>query len=362
MSHISYPPSEYALWLSQQVQQGNFHPYWAMLSQLPLPEYPLPLNTRSASEPPSRHSQIPTTGFQANTTTAYPTGPVAMPYPITSYPMQFPQVQGPQAGTSVPTYTSTENNWRTAPQYNEALQSGARPSESQQVLPIRALQQSHPPTSYDDLSVGTHLTTIHPTLGLCVLVPLDQLRASAPLSSPNWSTTNNASQRDYNSTRVDRLRRRHSRSLTPFMRSMSPSPHRSPTLSPYLSSPSSSVTMTPGIRRCRYNTPEFVRSPSRFYGIGGFTPLRRANSVASVPRVTRETSISTVGTCSQCGGTVAEDSYEPFTDGSVVATPRNLVRDGALVGQRESSSRRGEGQEDSNEGYGRFQASVEVNE
>ncbi|KAG8163664.1 hypothetical protein KVR01_006961 [Diaporthe batatas] len=367
MSYTSYSPNEYALWLSQQFQRGNLHPYWATLGQLPLPQYPLPvpLNSRSASEPPTHQSQIPTAGFQIITTDTYPTGSMAMPYPTTSFPVQDPQAPVPHVGTSVPAYASFENNRRAAPHDNDTIQSGSRPSESQQVLPIRAVQQNHLPTPYETQPIGTHLTTIHPSLGVCVLVPLDQLRASAPPSappsSPNWSTVNNASHsvRDYDSTRVDRLRRRHSRSVTPFMRSMNPSPRRSPTLSPYLPSPSSSIAMTPSIRHRRHNTPEFVRSPGRFRGIGGFTPLRRTQSAASVPRVTREASISTVGTCSQCGGTVAGDSYEPFTNGSIVATPRNVVRDGALAGQGESFRGCGEGQEALNGGHGRFQATVE---
>lgn len=361
MSYTGYPHNEYALWLSQQVQQGNIHPYWAMLGQLPLPEYTLPFNSRSASEPPFQPSQIATASFQANTTGTYPTGSVAVSYPMTSFPVQFPQARIPHFGTSIPAYAGIENSWHTAPQYHETLQNGPRPSASRQVMPIRALQQSDPPTSDDAQSVGTHLTTVHPSLGLCVLVPIDRLRASAPLSSPNWSTANNASEshRGYDSDRIDRRRRCRSRSLTPFMRSMSPSPRRSIPLSPYLLSPSSSVTMTPVIHRRRHNTPEFVRSPSRFHGIGGFTPLRRPQSAASVPRITREASISTVGTCSQCAGAAASDSYEPFTDGSVVETPRNVVQDGALAGQGASSRVRVEDQEDSNEDHGRFQASVE---
>ncbi|POS69551.1 hypothetical protein DHEL01_v212056 [Diaporthe helianthi] len=366
-----FPPNEYASWLSQQVHQGTLHPYWAFLGQVPMPEHALPPNSRSASEPPMQQGRVPTGSLPTSTTGTYPTGPMAMPYPSTSFPFQFHQPPITHPGTSIPAYAGIQNNWHAVPQYNGTLQSAARPGEIQQGLPIQTLQQSqHHPTPNDTPSAGTHLTTIHPVLGPCVLVPIDQLRASVPqASSPSWSTTNNGnhshSHRNYNSNRVDRHRHRHrhNRSITgtPFTRSMTPSPRGSPTLSPYLSSPSSSATMTPVLSRRRHNTPDMFRSPSRFHGIGGFTPLlRRPQSAASVPRLHREDSISTVGTCSQCGAAVAGDSYEPLTDGSVVAaTPRNVVRDGALGGEGESSRGCVEGEEDSTEGHGRFQARVE---
>ncbi|KAK7715885.1 hypothetical protein SLS63_011224 [Diaporthe eres] len=160
---------------------------------------------------------------------------------------------------------------------------------------------------------------------------------------------------DHYGSRADRIRRRHSRELTPYMRYMSPSPPRS--FSPYLSSPSSSVTVTPILRHRRLNTPESGRSPRRFHGIGGFTPLRSRD----VPRPTIESSVSTVRTCSQCGGTGAESSYEPFTDGSVAPTPQ-MGREDAVVGRGRSPCGEVEGQDGQEgpaEGHRRFQASVE---
>ena len=360
MSYTGFPPNEFALWLSQQVQQGNMDPNQALSNQLSIPQHPLPLSSRAASYPPTQQGQIPTGMFPTNTISAYPTVPFTMPYPITSFPAQSTQVPFPHYGASTPAYGSLENTWRSTPQYIEPVQSGTHPNESQQVVAIRTPQQNHAPPPYGNQSPGAHLTTIHPSLGVCVLVPIDQLRASAPPSFANWAAANNVGHRhsDYYSSRIDRLRRRHARELTPYMRSMTPSPQRSPALSPYLSSPSSSVTATPVLRHRRYNTPEFVRSPSRFHGIGGFTPLRRPQSVLSVPRPTREASISTVGTCSQCGGTGAGDSYEPFTDGSNAPTPRG-IRDDRVMGQGKSSSGHGEAQEESEEERGRFQASVE---
>lgn len=356
MSYPGLPPNEFAYWLSQQVQQGSLGPFQAPLNQYSIPPHPVPFGSQPFSYPATPQAQIPPGSF---TTTA----PLTMPFPVGSLPPQFPQLPLLQAGASAPAY---ENMWRSTTPYNEPVQSGIRPSDypvnTQQVVPIRALQQNHalPPPHYGDQSAATHLTTIHPSLGLCVLVPIGQLGASAPPSPGNWAVANSVGHRhrDHYSSRVDRLRRRHSRELTPYMRSMTPSPQRSPSVSPYLSSPSSTVTVTPVMHYRHYNTPEFGRSPRRFHGIGGFTPLRRPQSVVSVPRPSIEASPSTIATCSQCGGTGGTSPYEPFTDGSVTPRPRVSPVD-VVMSQGESSRAHGEAQEESAGDHRRFQASME---
>lgn len=363
MSYPGYPPNEFALWLSQQVQQGSLGHPQAPLN--PIPQHPVPFGSQAFSYPVTPQAQISTGSFPTNVNSTYSTAPLTMPFPVGSLPPQFPQLPFLQAGSTAPAYGSLENIWRSTSQYNEPAQSGNRPNDypvnTQQVLPIRAVQQNHaPPPHYENQSAATHLTTIHPSLGLCVLVPIGQLGASAPPSPDNWAVTNSAGHRhrDHYSSRVDRLRRRHSRELTPYVRYMTPSPQRSPSVSPYLSSPSSTATVTPVMHYRHYNTPEFGRSPRRFHGIGGFTPLRRPQSVASVPRPSIEASPSTIGTCSQCGGTGGASPYEPYTDGSVTPTPRVVPVD-AVMGQGESSREHGEPREESAEEHRRFQASME---
>lgn len=279
------------------------------------------------------------------------------------FPVQFPLAPMPHPGTSAPAYGSSsfENIQRPTRQHTEPVQNEFRGSDhsslSEQVMPSLSLQQNNAALSHRAQSVPTNLnlTTIHPTLGLCVLVPIGALSASAPQSPGNWTigSTTGSRRRDRDNDRVDRLRRRHSRELTPYMRYMTPSPPRS--YSPYLSSPSSSFTVTPILRHRHRNTPEYDRNPRRFHGIGGFTPLRSQD----VPRPTIEPSISTVGTCSQCGGTGASSSYEPFTDGSAAPTPRVTTREDAFVGNGESSRGYLGGQESPAEDRRRFQASVE---
>lgn len=361
MSYPGLPPNEFAFWLSQQVQQGTLGQPQAPLNQFPIPQHQVPFGSQAFSYPATPQAQIPTGSFPTTANGAYSTAPLTMPFPVSSLPPQFPQIPLLQAGASAPVY---ENIWRSTPPYNEPVQSGTRPNDypvnTQQVVPIRALQQNHaaPPAHYGDQSAATHLTTIHPSLGLCVLVPIGQLGASAPPSPGNWAVANPVGHRhrDHYSNRVDRLRRRHSRELTPYMRSMTPSPQRSPSVSPYLSSPSSTVTVTPVMHYRHYNTPEFGRSPRRFHGIGGFTPLRRPQSVVSVPRPSIEASPSTIATCSQCGGSGASP-YEPFTDGSVTPRPRVSPAD-VVMGQGESSRTHGDAQEEP-EDHRRFQASME---
>lgn len=299
-------------------------------------------------------------------TSPYPLGPFPNQCPMSfqpaQFPVQFPQAPFPYAGVSAPAYGSIENIQRLARQHTEPVQRGIRPGDpltaSPQVLPTQSLQQNSGALSHRAQSVPTNLTTIHPTLGLCVLVPIGALgaHASAPQSPGNWTVASTAGSRhrDQYGSRVDHLRRRRSRSreLSPYVRYMSRSPSRA--FSPYLNSPTSSVTVTPLPRYRRVNTPEYARSPRRFRGIGGFTPLHSRD----VPRPTIEPSVSTVGTCSQCGGTGASTPYEPFTDGSVAPTPR-IAREDVVVGHGGSSRGRTEDQEGSVEGRRRFQASVE---
>ncbi|KAG6355987.1 hypothetical protein INS49_015372 [Diaporthe citri] len=346
MSYTGFPPNDFALWISRQVQQGqqgDHHHAQALLNQFSMPQYPLPPSSRAASYPATPQGQIPSATFSNNITGSCPPGPFQNPYPMNSnvlqFPLQLPQAPFPYPGISAPGYVELSPN-----EY---------PMGSQQVAPTQGLQQNGGALSYRDPSVPTNLTTIHPSLGLCVLVPIGALSVNAPQSTSDWSAASNpgSRHRDHYGTRVDRLRLR-SRELTPYTRHMSPSPTRS--FSPYLSSPSSSVTVTPILRHRRLNTPESGRSPRRFHGIGGFTPLRSHD----VPRPTIESSISTVGTCSQCGGTGADSSYEPFTDGSVAPTPQ-MGRDDAVVGRGEPSRAHVEDREGPAGGHRRFQASVE---
>lgn len=354
MSYPGVPPNDFAFWLSQQAQQGSLGPSQAPLNHFPIPQHQVPFGSQALSYPPAPQAHIPPGSF---------TAPLTMPFPVGSLPQQFAQLPLMQPGASAPAYDSI---WRSTPEYNESVQNGTRPNNypvnTQQVLPIRALQQNHaPPPHYGNESAAAHLTTIHPSLGLCVLVPIGQLGTSAPPSPGNWEVANSLRgghrHRDHYSSRVDRFRRRHSRELTPYVRCMTPSPQRSPSVSPYLSSPSSTVTVTPVMHYRHYNTPEFGRSPRRFHGIGGFTPLRRPQSVVSVPRPTIEASPSTIGTCSECGGTGASP-YEPFTDGSVTPTPRVAPID-IVMGQGESSREHGKAREEPAEDSRRYQASLE---
>lgn len=362
MSYTDFPPTDFRFWLSRQAQQGSHDHSQALPRQFSMPQYPLPPSSRPTSYPTTPQGQIPSATFPTNITGSCPAGPFQNPYSMSSntlqFPAQFPQAPFPYPGISAPGYGSFENIQRPTPQNNEPVQSGTLPNEypmgSQQVVPTRDLQQNGGAVSYREQSVPTNLATIHPTLGLCVLVPIGALSVSAPQSTSNWSvaSTYGSRHRDHHGSRVDRLRRRHSRELTPYMRYMSPSPTRS--LSPYLSSPASSVTVTPILRHRRLNNPEYGRSPRRFHGIGGFTPLRSHD----VPRPTIESSISTVRTCSQCGGTGADSSYEPFTDSSVAPTPQ-MGREDAVVGRGQSPRGHMEDQEGPEEGHRRFQASVE---
>lgn len=368
MSYTSFQPSDFASWPFQQVQQGLSNRQQSLFNQFPIPQYPLPPSSGPADYTAAPQGQSQFTSFPTNSACSYPPGPFpntfsnpfSMSIPPMQFPAQFPLAPLPQAGASVPTYGSFENIQGPAPQPPEPVQNGIHPSEYpmdlQQIVPSRTLQQTDDTLSRRAQSVPTNLnlTTIHPTLGLCVLVPIGALSASAPQSPGNWTIDNTAGSRhrDRYNDRVDRFRRRHSRELTPYMRYMTPSPPRS--YSPYLSSPTSSVTVTPIPRHRHRNTPEYSRSPRRFHGIGGFTPLRSQD----VPRPTIEPSISTVGSCSQCGGTGASSPYEPFTDGSVAPTPR-MTRENAFVGNVESSRGHVEDQQSPTEDRRRFQASVE---
>lgn len=364
MSYTDFPPNEFAWRLAQAFQQGNMDQSQALLNQYSIPQYPPPPSSRSASYPAALQGQRPTSNFSTNMHSSLPPGSYSSHYQTNSYPAQFPvqfaHVPQQYAGISTPAYGSLDHIQRLNPQYNQPGQSDNGPSDhyvgSQQVVPTRSLQQNSGTLSYRDQSAPTNLTTIHPTLGLCVLVPIGALGSSVPQTPRNWSATSTAGtrHRDPYNDRVDRLRRRHSRELTPYMRYMSPSPPGS--FSPYVVSPSSSVTVTPILhRRRRDNTPASgMRSPRRFRGIGGFTPLRSYD----VPRPTIERSVSTVGTCSQCGGTEASSSYEPFTDGSVAPTPR-IAREEDAVCQGDLSRGNVEGQESPVEDHRRFQARVE---
>lgn len=368
MSYTDFPPTDFRFWLSRQAQQGNHVHSQALPNQFSMPQYPLPTSSRPASYPATSQGQTPSATFPANITGSCPPESFPNPYSMSSnilqFPTQAPQAPFPYPGISAPAYGSFENIQRPTPQNIEPVRSGTLPNDypmgSQQVLPTRDLQQNGGDHSYRDSSVPTNLTTIHPTLGLCVLVPIGALSLSAPQSTSNWSVASTSGShhrdgsrhRDHYGSRADRLRRRHSRELTPYMRYMSPSPTRS--FSPYLSSPSSSVTVTPIVRHRRLNTPESGRSPRRFHGIGGFTPLRSRD----VPRPTIGSSVSTVRTCSQCGGTGADSSYEPFTDGSVAPTPQ-MGREDAVVGRGRSPRGEVEGQDGPADGHRRFQASVE---
>lgn len=382
MSYPGFPPNDFALWLSQQVQQGNLTHHQALSTQLSMPQYsmplsnPLPLSTRPASFPASPQVQIPPANFSANATSTYAPAPFSNPYPVgpntLQLPAPFPQLPFHQPGTSVPAYGSLESNWRPVRQHSEPVHGGTRPESHlmypQQVLPpTQGLQQQdHCPFPYanQQVSHNTTLATIHPTLGLCVLVPIGALGTIAPPSPGGWTVTASPRpHRDRQGDRVDRFRRRHSRDLTPYLRQMSPSP--SSPLSPYLSSPVSSVaTVTPILRhhhrRSRRGTPETgtrrLSSPGRrFRGIGGFTPLRDRD----VPRPTIEPSVSsTIATCSQCGA-AAGSPYEPFTDGSVPPTPLAGGQEDSVVAQ-DGSSRGVEGTQGSPaQDSRRFQASVE---
>lgn len=366
MSYTDFPPTDFRFWLSRQSQQGNHTYTQALPNQFSMPQYPLPPSSQPASYPAPPQGQIPSTIFSTNTTGSCPPAPFPNPYSISSntlqLPAQFPQAPFPYPGLSAPAYGSFENIQRLTPQHIEPVQSGTLqndgPMGSQQVVPSQGLQQNGGDRSYREQSVPSNLnlTTIHPTLGLCVLVPIGALRlsTSAPQSPGNWTAASTAGSRhsDRHTSRVDRFRRRHSRDLTPYMRYMSPSPTRS--FSPYLTSPSSSVTVTPILRHRRLNTPEYGRSPRRFHGIGGFTPLRSRD----IPLPSIEPSPSTVRTCSECGGTGADSSYEPFTDGSVAPTPQ-IGREDAVVGRGQSSQGHGQDQEGPAESHRRFQASVE---
>lgn len=370
MSNTDFPPADFRFWLSRQAQQGNHDHSQALPNQFSMPQYPLPPSSRPASYPATPQGQIPSATFSTNIPGSCQPGAFPNPYLMSSnilqfptqlpaqFPVQFPQAPFPYPGISAPAYGSFENIQRSTPRNNEPFQSGTLPNEypvdSQQAVPTRDLQQNGGALSCREQSAPTNLATIHPTLGLCVLVPIGALSVSAPQSTSNWSAASTAGSRhrDHYGSRVDRLRRRHSRELTPYTRYMSPSPTRS--FSPYLSSPSSSVTVTPILRHRRLNTPEYGRSPRRFHGIGGFTPLRSHD----VPRPTIESSISTVRTCSQCGGTGADSSYEPFTDSSVAPTPQ-MGREDAVVGRGQSPRGYVEDQVGPAEGHRRFQASVE---
>lgn len=373
MSYTGFQPNDFAFWPPSQVQQGNRNQNQSLLNQFPIPQYPLPPSSGPASYTAPLQGQAPSTSFPTNITDSCPPcplpnlvqnpllNPFSTTFPPMQFPVQFPLNPLPQAATSVPAYgnSSFENVQRPIPQHIEPqneIPGSDHHMVPQQVMPSLSLQQNNGALSHRAQSVPTNLnlTTIHPTLGLCVLVPIGALSASAPQSPGHWASasTPGSRHRDRYNDRVDRLRRRHSRELTPYMRYMTPSPPRS--YSPYLSSPSSSVTVTPILRhRHRHrNTPESGRSPRRFHGIGGFTPLRSQD----VPRPTIEPSISTVGTCSQCGGTGASSPYEPFTDGSVAPTPR-MTRENSVVVNGESS--RGNVDESPAEDRRRFQASVE---
>lgn len=374
MSYTGFQPNDFASWPPPQVQQGTMNHNQSLLNQFPIPQYPLPPSSGPASYTAPLQGQAPSTSFPSTITDSCPPcplpnmlqnpflNPFSTSLPPMHFPAQFPLAPLPQAGTSAPAYGSSsfENIQRPTPQYIEP-QNEIRGSDhsmvSQQVIPSFSLQQHNDALSHRAQSVPTNLnlTTIHPTLGLCVLVPIGALSASAPQSPGHWgdSSIHGSRHRDRYNDRVDRLRRRHSRELTPYMRHTTPSPPRS--YSPYLSSPSSSFTVTPILRHRHRNTPEYGRSPRRFHGIGGFTPLRSQD----VPRPTIEPSISTVGTCSQCGGTGASSSYEPFTDGSAAPTPRITARENAFVGNGESSRGYVGGQESPTEDHRRFQASVE---
>lgn len=364
MSYTGFPPNDFTSWPSHQVQQGNPYHHQSPLNQFPIPQYPLPPSSRPSSYLAPPQSQLPPSTLSTTITSPYPLGPFPNPCPTSLQPVQFP-VQFPQepfsyAGTSAPAYGSLENIQRRSRQHTEPVQSGIfrgdHPVGPQQMLPTGNLQHNSGTLSRRAQSVPTNLTTIHPTLGLCVLVPISALSASAPQSPGNWTAASTAgsNHRDQYGSRVDYLRRRRSRSreLNPYVRYTSRSPSRS--FSPYLTSPISSVTVTPLPRHRRLNTPDAGRTPLRFHGIGGFTPLRSRD----VPRPTIERSVSTVGTCSQCGGTGASTPYEPPTDVSVMATPRSPPEDGE-VGYGEASRRYAEDRGSPVDGRGRFQASVE---
>lgn len=368
MSYTGFPPNDFTSCPSHEVQQGNPHQHQSLLNQFPIPQYALPPSSRPTSYLAPPQSQLPPSTLSTTITSPYPLGPFPNPFPTSfqpvQFPVQFPQAPFPYAGVSVPAYGSLENIQHFTRQHTEPVQSNIRPGDNpvghQQVLPTESLRQNSGTLSRRAQSVPANLTTIHPTLGLCVLVPISALNASASQSPGNWTAASTAgsNHRDQYGSRVDHLRRRRSRSreLDPYVRYTSRSPSRS--FTPYVASPSSSVTVTPLPRHRRLDTPDAGRSPLRFHGIGGFTPLRSRD----VPRPTIEGSVSTVGTCSQCGGTGASTPCEPPTDVSAMATPRSPREDGE-VGYGEASRRHAEDRGSPVDGRGRFQASVvEVDE
>lgn len=364
MSYAGLPPSEFAMLLCQQAQQRNQNDHQAFLNQFPNPQYAQAPSNQSASYPATPQRLPPT--FSNNIASSGPFDPFPNPFPMGSHPVQcpvqLPHVPFPHDGMAAPAYGNLDNFQRPTAQHIEYSQSQTHPSDhlgrSQQVQPSQSLQPTHGPLPYRNNTSATNWTTIHPTLGLCILVPIGAMSLSAPQSPGNWTAASTAGSRhhhrDHHNSRVDRLRRRHSRELTPYVRYMSPSPSSS--FSPYFLSPSSSVTVTPALRQRHLNDPDSrSRSTPRFRAIGGFTPLRSH----SVPRPSIEASVSTVRTCSSCRGTGTDSSYEPFTDGSVAPTPRT-GREDAVVGQGESSrGQEVETREGPVEGRRRFQASVE---
>ncbi|KAI3390623.1 hypothetical protein diail_9016 [Diaporthe ilicicola] len=340
MSYDDRPPNEHALQFSQR---GDFDHYQAWLNQFSIPQYNLLPNSPSASFPAGLQSHIPSESPAAITTNAYPT---SLPPP--QYRMSFPPAAvalNPfmHAGTSTLVDGRNENTQNTVPErYNSAQREGHQhptvPGYPQQRYATPRSQHQNPqPLLYRNYSSPTSLATIHPTLGPCILVPIGAASQGAPQSSGSWMVANTAGPRhnEYYASRLDRLHRRHGHEDDAHFSSTSLSPSRSP--SPYLSTPSSSptVTSTSGLPRRRRDAHRSRRSlsPPRFRGDGDYVHLRSH----SERRSGRQASISTTETCSECRCSRASSSSGPNIGGELEARAQGS-REGAAEGQKESTN------------------------
>lgn len=301
MSYDNLTPPEHGL---RYPQRGDFGGYQAWLNHFPITQYAVLPSNHPAGFSAGPQSQIPPYSTATNATSAYPTYPRPFQYQISLPPGGVHQAHFMHAVPPTMVDQSTRNTLPAAPERYGSAQSEGHQHRAQHQHRRSYLHRSH--------SVPMNLATIHPDLGLCMLVPIAGPDRGAPQSHDGRMAVDNAgfSRGDYYASRLDRLRRlRGHQADNDFLRSTTASPSRSP--SPYISTPSSSPTVTPTselpshLRDARGSRRSL--SPPRLHGHGDYD-RRRSRSES---RPGREASISTVETCSECRGARAGSVSEP---------------------------------------------------
>lgn len=327
----------------QYCQDGDIEYYRAWLNQFFSPQYDFSSSSRPASYHAVTHPHIFAEGGMTNATNAYPTGPHVPQYVRDLRFDRFAQAPSTQGGASTSARSSLENNLHTRAQGNEPTQSDIHPHDSfpeyprERDITARGRHQNRRARLFRTHSSPTNLTAIHPTLGPCILVPIRGASDGDPAITGSWMVHH----RDHYNRRLDRLRRRHDREDSPYLRSATPSPTRS--ASPYVSTPSSSprVTYIPS-----------GRGDGSYVRLEGFTPYDRPHS-SYEPGFGRDASFSTARTCSECresgfGSSCGPTIGRPF--GPTSRTAQEHTTHGHRVPERGDN---GTGNQD-------VQASVEV--